>query len=195
MISLIKGLVEEKREKYLVVLTSGGVGYKISIRPEMLKDVTVGQEIKLFTHSHIREDAFDLYGFTKRSELDLFELLLSVSGVGPKTALSVLSSGTTEEVIEAIARAQISFFTTTPGIGTKGAQRIIVDLQSKVGALSELDLTGEELTEDQQVIGALKGLGFKESEARAAVKALPKEAKMTIEQKVKLALRSLSKKR
>lgn len=195
MISLIKGLVEEKREKSLVLLTSGGVGYKISIRPGMVKNVIVGQEIRLFIHSHIREDAFDLYGFEQKSELDLFELLLSVSGVGPKTALAVLGSGSAEEVIEAIARAQTSFFTATSGIGTKVAQRIIVDLQSKVGALGELDLTGEELTEDQQVIGALKGLGFKESEARAAVRALPKVAKRTIEQKVKWALKSLSQKR
>jgi len=194
MIALVKGMIAEKREKSLTVMTSGGVGYAVNVRPAVSLNKSLGQEITLFTYSYIREDAFDLYGFESRSELNIFELLLSVSGIGPKTAMNVLLSGSPEDIVSAISKGDTAFFTATPGIGTKGAQRIIVDLQSKVGAMGELDLSAEQSSENKQVIEALRGFGFREYEAREALKSLPKGTKLSLEQKVKLALKSLSRK-
>lgn len=192
MIALISGTVEEKQERSLIILTDGGVGYKVGVKTELLTKSALGQPLKLFVFSYIREDAFDLYGFENKSELNLFELLISVSGIGPKTAILVMSSGTVEEIIGAIAKGDTGFFTDTPGIGTKGAQRIIVDLRSKIGAFGDWDLTAEQQSENKQVIEALRGFGFKESEARQAVRNLPKDKSLSLEEKIKLCLKFLS---
>lgn len=192
MIALISGTVEYKKERYLVIMTSGDVGYKVGVMPDTVSKVSVGQDIKLHIYSHIREDIFDLYGFESRAELELFELLISVSGIGPKTAITVMSSGSVVDITTAISKGDADFFTQTPGIGTKGAQRIIIDLRNKVGAIGDLDLFSDRTTENKQIAEALKGFGFKESEAREAIKALPKGENLTLEQKIKLALKSLS---
>lgn len=192
MIALIKGTVEEKLERYLVIMTASGVGYKVGVTPYTFSKVVNSQDIKLHIYSHIREDAFDLYGFESKAELGLFELLLSVSGIGPKTALTVMSSGTVVEISAAISKGDDAFFTQTPGIGTKGAQRIIVDLRSKVGAIGDLDLSSDRVAESKQITDALKTFGFKDAECREAVKSLPKNQPLTIEQKIKLALKYLS---
>lgn len=192
MIALISGVVEEKKEKYLLIMTSGGIGYKVGVMPDTVSKVSVDQNIKLHIYSHIREDAFDLYGFENKAELGLFELLLSVSGIGPKTALTVMSSGSVADISVAISKGDTDFFTQTSGIGTKGAQRIIVDLRNKVGAIGDLDLSSDKVTENKQISEALKSFGFKDSEAQAAVKSLPKDKDLTLEQKIKLALKSLS---
>lgn len=192
MIALIKGTVEEKKSKYLVVMTASGVGYRVGVKPYLWSKMKVKEEIQLHIHSHIKEDAFDLYGFENPEELELFELLISVSGIGPKTALVVSSSGAVSEILGAITKGDVSFFTQTPGIGTKGGQRIIVELRSKVGSIGEFDLTGEPEAENKEITEALKGFGFKEKEARAALKGLPKDRVLTIEEKIKWALKSLS---
>ena len=192
MIALIKGTVEEKKSKYLVIMTVSGVGYRIGVKPYLWSKVKIKEEIQLHIYSHIKEDAFDLYGFEKSEELELFELLLSVSGVGPKTALTAISSGSIEEILQAITKGDVAFFTQTPGIGTKGAQRIIVELRSKVGSVGEFDLSDEGDLENKEIVEALKGFGFKEKEARSALKGLPKDGGLTIEGKIKWALKSLS---
>lgn len=192
MIALILGAVEEKKEKHLVIMTSAGVGYKVGVLYDTVSKVTVGQNIKLHTYSHIREDAFELYGFENKAELGLFELLISVSGIGPRTAVNIMSSGSVADITTAISKGDDGFFTQTPGIGTKGAQRIIVDLRNRVGAVGDLDLSLENSLENKQISEALKGFGFKESETREAVKSLPKNSDLTLEQKIKLALKSLS---
>lgn len=192
MIALMSGVVEEKKEKYLVIMTSGGVGYKVGVTPDTVSKVSVGKNIKLHIYSHIREDAFDLYGFENKAELGLFEFLISVSGIGPKTALTVMSSGSVSDIATAISKGDTDFFTATPGIGTRGAQRIIIDLRNKVGSVGDLDLSSDRAIENKQIAEALKGFGFKESEAREAIKGLPKGENLTLEQKIKLALKSLS---
>lgn len=192
MIALVSGTVEEKREKHLVIMTAGGIGYKIGVTSSTLSKSTIGQKVKLFIFSYIREDAFDLYGFENKSEMAMFELLISVSGVGPKTALNVMSSGSVEEISTAIAQSDTGFFTSTPGIGTKGAQRIIVDLRNKVGAIGDLDLSLDKVSDNKQITEALRGFGFREGEAREALKSLPKDKSLTLEQKIKLVLKSLS---
>lgn len=190
MIGSLDGKIGEKLGKYLIVEV-GGVGYRVGVLADTLGRVSVGESVRLYIHPHIREDAFDLYGFEKRDELYLFELLLSVSGIGPKTALAILSSGKVEDISAAITQGDFAFFTNTPGIGTKGAQRIVVDLRSKVGAIGELDLTLVEAGERKDIIEALKLFGFTEKECREALKNLPKDKNLGLEEKVKWALRSL----
>lgn len=192
MIAYLQGTTIEKQDRWIILMTAGGVGYKVWLTPEGFAKIKVQEKTSLFIHSHVKEDAFDLYGFETKSQLNLFELLISVSGVGPKTALNVMSSGSVEEISSAIAQSDTGFFTSTPGIGTKGAQRIIVDLRNKVGALGDLDLSDDKNMENKQISEALKGFGFKESEAREAIKTLPKDGSLTLEQKIKLALKSLS---
>jgi Holliday junction DNA helicase RuvA len=190
MIGTLNGRVEEKIGKYLIVEV-GGVGYRVGVLANTLSNAVLGQEIKLYIHPYIKEDAFDLYGFENRPELYLFELLLSVAGIGPKTALAILSSGKVEEISAAITQGDFAFFTNTPGIGTKGAQRIVVDLRSKIGAVGELDLTLAEAGERKDVIEALRIFGFTEKECREALKSLPKDKTLSLEEKVKWALKSL----
>lgn len=192
MIAYLQGTTIEKQDQWVILLTESGVGYKVWLTPDGFAKIRPQEKVQLFIHSHVKEDAFDLYGFYQKDELNLFEMLLSVSGVGPKTALNVMSSGTVDEIKTAIFKAETSFFTATPGIGTKGAQRIIVELRSKVGALDELDLNAEESSETKQILEALRGFGFKEAEARLAIKSLPKDRQLSLEEKIKLALRSLN---
>ena len=192
MIAYLQGVTIEKQDRWVIILTESGVGYKVWLTPGGFAKIKMQEKVQLFIHSHVKEDAFDLYGFYQKDELNLFEMLLSVSGVGPKTALNVMSSGSVDEIKSAIVKAETSFFTATPGIGTKGAQRIIVELRSKVGALDELDLNAEESSETKQIMQALRGFGFKESEARQSIKSLPKDELLSLEQKIRLALKSLS---
>lgn len=190
MIGWLNGRVAEKVGRYLIVDVNG-VGYRVGVLAGTLSNAVLEGKIKLYIHPHIKEDAFDLYGFESRSELYLFELLLSVSGVGPKTALSILSSGKIDEISAAITQGDFAFFTGTPGVGTKGAQRIIVDLRSKIGALGDLDLSLAEAGERKDIIEALRIFGFTEKECREALKNLPKDKNLNLEEKVKLALKSL----
>lgn len=192
MIAYLQGTTIEKQERWIILMTGGGVGYKVWLTPEGFAKIRLQEKAALFIHSHVKEDAFDLYGFETKGALKLFELLISVSGVGPKTALNVMSSGSIEEISTAIAQSDTDFFTSTPGIGTKGAQRIIIDLRNKVGAIGDLDLSADRNTENKQISEALKGFGFREFETREAIKGLPKDQKLTLEQKIKLALKSLS---
>lgn len=190
MIGWLNGQIVEKLGKYLIVDVNG-VGYRVGVLANTLSRALTGEKIKLYIHPYIKEDAFDLYGFANKNELYLFELLLSVSGIGPKTALAILSSGRVEEISAAITQGDFSYFTSTPGIGTKGAQRIIVDLRSKIGAVGELDLTLTEAGERKDIIEALRIFGFTEKECREALKSLPKDKTLSLEEKVKWALKSL----
>ncbi len=144
----------------------------------------------LFIHSHIREDAFDLYGFTTEQELVLFELLLTVSGIGPKTALAVIDRGVAA-VETAVRKSDVDFFTTVPRLGTKNAQKIIIELKSKLGSTKMLNLEGES-GDTKQVIDALLSMGFDRHEIRETIKKFDtKDA--TIEQKIRHALKLLGK--
>ena len=142
----------------------------------------MGKSHTLCIHSHIREDEFDLYGFANQQELALFELLLTVSGVGPKTALAVVDRGV-DAVEEAVRKGDVEFFTNIPRLGTKNAQKIIIEFKGK------LDITGES-GDTKQVTDALSGMGFDKREIRDAIKKL--DAKdISIEQKIRHALKLL----
>ena len=166
MIGSIKGKIILKTEKYLIVET-GGVGYKVSVSPDTLsKAKKLSEEIFLFIHTHVREDAFDLYGFLDREELEFFEMLINVSGIGPKGALSILGITSIETLRKAISIGDTSYLTKISGIGRKTAEKIVIELRDKVGT----ELEGGSLQIELDALEALKSLGYSGVEAREALK-------------------------
>ncbi len=174
-----------------LIIDVHGVGYVVRVPERFLASVKPGRQHTLLIHSHIREDAFDLYGFATQQELVLFELLLTVSGIGPKTALGVVDRGVVS-VEDAVRKSDVDFFTTIPRLGTKNAQKIIIELKSKLGSSQMLDLTGTDSSETKQIVEALSSMGFEKQEIREALKKLDTKD-VTVEQKIRHALKYLGK--
>lgn len=190
MIGRLTGIIDSHIHNP-VIIDIHGVGYVVHVPERYLASIKPGKQHVLFIHSHIREDAFDLYGFATQQELGLFELLLTVSGIGPKTALNIADRGV-ESVETAVRKSDVDFFTTIPRLGTKNAQKIIIELKSKLGSSKMLDLTGDESGETKQMIDALATMGFDKHEIREALKKL--DAKdVSVEQKIRHALKLLGK--
>ncbi len=192
MISYLEGTVKHKGLNYLIVLTNSGVGYKVYVPAEIISLTSLNSPTTLFTYTYVKEDALDLYGFPTQEDLALFELFLGVSGVGPKTALSIFGNGKISKIKEAIVKGDVSFFTSVPRLGTKNAQKIIIELRPKLGSLGLLDLTGES-GETKEIVDALKTFGFSVFEAKEALKSL-KDLEGTTSDKIRQALKYLGKK-
>src|SRR3989338_7506089 len=166
MIGSIKGKIVLKTDKFLIVETNG-VGYKVSVSPDVLsKAQKTGGEISLWVHTHIREDIFDLYGFLDRQELEFFEMLINVSGIGPKGALAILGVASIETLRKAISTDDIAYLTKISGIGKKTAEKIVIELRDKMGE----EKSGSSLREELDALEALKSLGYSQNEARDALK-------------------------
>jgi len=188
MISLIQGKVISNNGSEVMLLTAGGVGYRIMVSPAAAKKCVVGEEVMLETYLVVREDTLDLFGFGSTAEKGLFKNFLTVGGVGPKTALHLLSLGSVEEITMAIGRGDIDYLTKVSGIGKKTAERIVVELREKViKGRAEGDQTpvSDALGD---VVDALITLGYSSPEAREAVKKLNSSGK-TSEQLLREALR------
>lgn len=191
MIGTIKGTIEYREDPFLIVDVNG-VGYKVLVPLNVLSKITnIGEAVKLYTHTHVREDLLELYGFTEPQDLKLFQYLISVSGIGCKTALAIYSVGSRQEIIKAIAGNDTAFFVGVPRLGKKNAQKIIIELKNKLGGEGDTDLSagGEDSSE---VVAALKSFGFTPAEARAALKSLNGKGE-TVGEKVRLALKYLGK--
>lgn len=192
MISLIHGKIISHHGEEVAILTSGGVGYRIKVSPAALARCLVGSDIQLDTYLVVREDALELFGFASIAEKELFKNLLTVSGVGPKTALHLLSLGSVEETIVAIGRGDVEYLTKVSGIGQKTAERIVVDLKSKVA--KGLKDSGIELPLADDAVGdvidGLVTLGYSVLQARDAVKNLDPKGKSS-EVLLREALRSI----
>jgi len=153
-----------------------------------------GQNAKVYTHMHVREDNISLYGFNSAEGLWLFETLIGVTGLGPKLSLALLSSMSPEQVTTAIATGNADMLDMVPGIGKKVANRIILELKEKIGAGWVMTPATQAAQENTDVLAALTSLGYSASEAVKAVAALPEDKKMKLEEKVKLALQYLGRK-
>jgi Holliday junction DNA helicase RuvA len=152
-----------------------GVGYMV-FGPALAKAMAgkLDQEIKVYTYMAVSENDISLFGFESWEEVDLFKLLIGVSGVGPKTAAQILGESKTLDLMKAIGQANVEFFQKIKGIGKKTAQRIIIDLKSKVGGLGELDLTSDgEVDKEDDLFLSLKQLGFDKNEIEKVVKKIP----------------------
>src|SRR6185369_15938313 len=168
MIGSIRGKILLKTDKFVIVETCG-VGYKVSVSPEILGlNRKVGEEISLFIHTHVREDALDLYGFLEYSELEFFEMLISVSGVGPRSALAILGLTSIDTLRHAIGTGDTSYLTKISGIGKKTAEKIVIELRDKVADKMKGEKSGGSLQGELDALEALKSLGYSQIEAREA---------------------------
>lgn len=183
MIGSLRGIVIEKSLTW-VILEVGGVGYKIFLSPNVLSDVRTETATFLYIHDHIREDARDLYGFLTLSDLELFQRLINISGIGPKAAANILSLGSTI-VREAILQGDVTRLSSAPGVGKKTAQKIILELKGQLVEEATMPIG------DVEVMEALQSLGYSAHDARDAVKMVPIEVK-DVAMRVKEALRHLS---
>lgn len=198
MFAYIKGILEEKTSNYVVVETAD-IGYKIFMsKNAILKIGELGECVKIYTHYHVREDEISLYGFLTGEELKLFELLISVSGVGAKSAIAMLSNITPSEFIMCIVKDDITKLTKIPGIGKKSAQRIVLELKDKLK--TEQETSKAEETEDEiqvtdsveESISALQMLGYHKKEIEKALQKFDYQS-MTIEEIIRNGLKFLSK--
>src|SRR5260221_14175888 len=185
MIGYLKGNVVLLDGSSLILYVHG-VGYKVTAANNLLTTVHLNTEASIFTHTHVREDQLDLYGFASYQDLKLFEYFIGVSGIGPKTAIGIFGLGSREEIVQALQKADVDFFTGVPRLGKKNAQKIIIELKSKLGAVEELDLAEGE----SDIVMALASFGFSPDEARRALREIGDKGKTT-EEKIKLALKSL----
>ena len=170
-----------------IVLDVNGVGYLIYISNETEKTFVGKKDISVWTHLAVRETSMDLFGFADQEELSLFEMLIGVSGIGPKSALAILSLASPDLLQRAIAQSDLSYLTKVSGIGKKTAEKIILELKDKIGRSG---FEGAELSGDADVLEVLTSLGYSHNEAREAVKNIPAEASGTSE-RVKEALKKL----
>lgn len=191
MISFVNGKVIEKFSGSVVV-DVGGLGYEVQVANLDYDHVSPGDEVKFYTYHHVREQSEELYGFSTLTAKRLFELLITVQGVGPKAALSILSLGEGESVRSAIASADVAFIARASGVGKKTAERVTVDLRDKVGAptyIPSRDMETGALTNiaGDEALDALMALGFNLADATAALANIPTD-KSTAE-RVRLALK------
>lgn len=190
MIGFIEGKIEYSDDRS-VIININGIGYKIYISGNTFKKLPkTGEKARLYTHLHVREDIMDLYGFLDRGELEFFELLISISGIGPKGATNILNVASVETLKKAVANEESSILTKVSGIGKKTAEKIILELKNKV---SGGELLGDKAGADGEAIDALIGLGYKLYEAREVLKKIPQDIK-EVGAKVKAALKLLGKK-
>ena len=181
----------------LAVIDCGGVGYACATTNYSLAQLKRGEQAKLYTYLHVREEIFDLYGFSTQAELSSFKMLLGVSGVGPKAALAILSSGTPDQLALSIVTGDEKSLTGVPGIGKKIAQRIILELKDKLakeqtgfdarmGTLSPIPAGGK----TQEAASALAVLGYSSQEISAALKGV--DAALPVEEMIRIALKKMA---
>jgi len=189
MINYLEGKILDKNEKFFVVDVNG-VGYKIFSHPGILAKIPEkGQNVKIWTHLYVREDTMDLYGFLNKEELEFFENLISISGIGPRSALGILEVAPVSSLKQAIVSEDETFFTKVSGIGRKTAQRLILELKNKLAKTVVLEKGGS-FKETGDAFEALVALGYRQSDVRRVLNELPKDIK-SAEAKVKEALKRL----
>jgi len=187
MIANLKGRIEAIGRDYLVVGV-GGIGFKVYVPTSFLETAEgLGRQVELFTHLHVRENELTLYGCGSEDELALFELLLGVSGVGPRVALAMLSTMSPDSLRLAIAQGNAVALTRVPGIGPKMAKKIVFHLKDRIAVEVGPEAVPFLTDADAEVIAALTSLGYSVVEAQAALQSLPAE-EMEIEERVRLAL-------
>ena len=200
MISYVKGTVEEVRQDQ-IVLDNHGIGYGIMVPSNVSEQITVGErEQKIYTYLHVREDAMQLYGFLSKSDLEMFKLLITVSGIGPKGALGVLSVLSANDLKFAILAGDVKTICSAPGIGKKTAEKTILELKDKVTVEEAFEERIAQKTDSdtsntdgvkKDAIDALVALGYSQTEALKAINQIEILPDMDAEQILKLGLKNL----
>lgn len=192
MISKLRGEVSYVGDKY-IVLDVSGVGYRINLTASDLgKVIASGEsedELVFWTHLSVREDAMELYGFFEKNDLDFFELLIGISGIGPKKAIAILSVAPVETIKKALRGRDTSYLTQVSGIGRKNAEKIVLELKDKFEAVAGSE-DGVNLKEESDAIEAIKSLGYSAAEGREALRKVPPEI-TKLNDRIKYALKHL----
>ncbi|MFC1989142.1 Holliday junction branch migration protein RuvA [Chloroflexota bacterium] len=188
MIASLHGTLESLGSDWAIINVNG-VGFQVYMPTSTLSTLgTTGKEVHLHTHLIMREDGVALYGFSTNEELELFQSLIGVSGLGPRLALAMLSAMSVEQAVMAIATGSVNLLTIVPGIGKKMAERLILELKDKIGAGLIATPSAQIAQENADALAALTSLGYSISEASRAVAALPTSSDLSLEEKIKLAL-------
>ena len=191
MIAYIKGKILNK-SKGFVIINVRDIGYQVFVNTAQFTRLEIGQEIEFYIHHHIREDAMDLYGFNTPEDLEMFKLLLSISGIGPKSALGVLAVSSVNEIRETIAQGDSSLLTKVSGIGKKTAERVVLELREKVAHLADSGNSQVSALAGSDEIDALMALGYSLQQAREALRKVDPKTKDS-GQRIKEALKNLGK--
>ncbi len=191
MIAFLSGTVRHK-DLNLVIVDVAGVGYKVLVPTDVALEATLSQPIFLWTHLAIREISHDLFGFLEKETLEIFELLITISGIGPKTALGILNVASPATLRQAVGSGETSYLTRVSGIGKKNAEKIVLELKDKLKHTDEDTSTSSaQVRSEGDALEALISLGYSERDAREALKKVPKEVS-EVSAKVKQALKVIS---
>ncbi len=193
MIGFLKGTIQSKNANSLIIDVHD-IGYQVFTPLFLIQELELDNPVALFIYTHVREDELSLFGFSTQEEKQIFLYLISVSGIGPKLSLNILSSANgAKNIVNAIKNANVDFFENIKGVGKKSAQRIIIDLKSKIGGLKELEFEAEA---DRDLIDALKSLDFSHEEIKKSILNVNKslhnkriKKDLSLEEKIKLALK------
>ncbi len=195
MIASIKGKILYKENDSLVISlggASGSLGLQVYVPGRIIDGAVPGEELFLHTYLVVREDALTLFGFETREEKEFFEMMLGVSGIGPRLSLAALSTLSPEAIRRAVFHEQAEVFSRVPGVGKKTAQKILLHLQDKIKAVDDLTPITSMTDVDTELLEALIALGYSVVEAQAAIQYLPKDAPEDIEVRLRLALQYFS---
>jgi holliday junction DNA helicase RuvA len=190
MIAMLSGEVVEKLVDQ-VVLNVNGIGYELYISPSEYDQLQPKEKYTLYVHEHIKEDAYDLYGFVSRDSKKLFELLISVKNVGPKVGLAILSIGPPNKIKSAIAGGDVPMLMSAKGVGKRAAEQLVVELRDKVGLITSTDADDvvyrSGINPADEALQALLALGYSEQDAALALRSV--DPKLATDERVKLALK------
>ena len=185
MIAKIKGKLIDIEGNKGFIETASGLTYEVFLVPSIIKNNIIGKNVEVFTQLIVREDSQTLYGFVDKSEINIYKMLLSISGIGPKVAFSVISFSNPESLLTAVKNNDVDFFTRVPGLGKKTALKIVIELSGKLE--SGFSIEKIYMSEDDKlVLDALVSLGFKADEARKIMTNIPKN--IPVEEKIKKRL-------
>ncbi len=191
MIATLRGEITQVEDNAIVVET-GGVGLRVFV-PKLLRErVKAGEAIFLFTHLVVREDDWKLFGFESQADRELFTILLGVDGVGPRTALAVLSTLTIDTVQRAVFSDEPDLLSRVPGVGKKTAQKMLLYLHDRLKPVSGLEKIASMSDSDSEVLAALTALGYSVVEAQTAIQSIPKDAPDDVEERLRLALQQFT---
>ena len=189
MISLIEGKIELKTEKFAVI-NVGGLGYQVFLGADSIQRIPEkGANVKIWIHDHVREDSHDLFGFVHYAELELFEMLIGISGIGPRGALGIMAIAPVDTLKRAIAAGDTSYLTRVSGIGKKTAEKVVLELQDKMAGKG-MTIEAPDLKDEADALDALVALGYSQREARDALTGVTAQG-LSLEKRVSEALKQL----
>jgi len=189
MIGYLEGKVKTVKEGSIILLIEGGIGYEVFTQSPLLNNLSFDQSISLYIYTHVREDQITLFGFQEEEELVFFKNLLSVSGIGPKVALAIISSASIEELKDSISSGDSSILSSVSGVGKKTAEKAVIELRGKIAPIGFSKNTISAGDADDLYL-ALAGLGFRKEEILSEIKKMPKEIEAS-EEKIKWLIKNL----